>query len=248
MIPQQLPLPPRRIRRRREASSSWLLWSVVVGGMVLAFTPLLLLIARHLVLSSGQVVDATIDEIYIVRSKNTDYPHARFHYTLAGRTRQGDQEIDQAERTDLRPGKLVQTRVKVFFGWPDCFLIVPSVDAHPALGIMVAIGTPLGSWVLAWIVYGQDFRDRRLVRTGLVAAGTITGHRSSPGRGTNRYVDFEFHTPDGFEHHGQMQPDGWAYAMAKIGDAVTVLYDPARPHVSTVYELCTYEVVPPVDR
>jgi hypothetical protein len=126
------------------------------------------------------------------------------------------------------------------------------VDAHPTSRIVVAIATPVGVWTLAWFLYGQDFRDRRLVRLGLSAVGTITGHRVSPGRGINRYVDFEFHTPDGVGHLGQMQPDAWAYARAKIGDPVTILYDPAKPALGTIYELSTYEVVsktgPPADK
>jgi hypothetical protein len=236
-----LPPPPRRIRRRREASSSWLLWSVVVGAMVLAFTPLAMVIARHLVLSSGQVVDATSDGVYLVRSGGRDTMHVRFHYPLSGRVVQGDQEIDGTEGAILTSGKSVQSRVMVFFGQPYCLLTLPSVDAHPTTQILLSIGTPIGVWAFAWFLYGQDFRDRRLVRTGLIAAGTITGHRTSPGHGTNRWIDFEYHTPDGVEHLGQMQPDGWAYAKAKIGDPVTVLYDPAKPGVGTVYELCTYE-------
>jgi hypothetical protein len=235
--------PPRRVRRRREAGSPWLLWSVVVGAMVLAFAPLVMLVARHLVLSSGRAVDATVDTVYLVRSGGRDKPHVKFHYTLGQGIVQADQEIDDAGRPVPPPGTPVKARVMVLLGRPYCLLILPGVDAHPSTQILISVGTPVGVWAFAWFLYGQDFRDRRLVRTGLTAPGTITGHRTSPGRGTTRHVDFEFHTPDGVEHLGQMQPDGWAYAKAKIGDAVTVLYDPAKPGVGTVYELCTYEAV-----
>jgi hypothetical protein len=241
MSPESLPSPPRPIRRRREAGGAWLLWFVVVGGMIASLLPAMFLTARQLVLRYGVVTEATVDQPYVATGKNTAGFHVAFHYSLGTRVEHGDQQVDRAEWVELGTRKSTPVRVKVFFGLPYALLPVPSAGANLIAHLVVAIASPIGAGFIAWLVYGQDFRDRRLVRSGRAVPGIIINRRVTGSRSTGRHVSFEFVLPGGIPTTGEMQTDAWAYARCAVGDDVTVLYDSDHPDRSTIYELCTYE-------
>jgi hypothetical protein len=87
-------------------------------------------------------------------------------------------------------------------------------------------------------------RARRLVREGTLAVGTLIDSRCFTGKGATNYLRYQFKTADGGVLTKIISVSRAAYEAARMGMAVTVLYDPMRPKRSLAYEYCDYEVVP----
>ena len=71
----------------------------------------------------------------------------------------------------------------------------------------------------------------------------MTGKRIQPGKSKTYHISYTFDTRDGMEVNAEMKVDQPAYDFAKGGDAVTVLYDPARPKRSAIYKCIQYRAL-----
>jgi hypothetical protein len=100
-----------------------------------------------------------------------------------------------------------------------------------------------------FILLRRTALERRLVRYGTSASGTLTSRRAYkspyPTAFPSFHLSFKFKTSQGMELTQEINVALSVYRSAQIGAAATVLYDPDRPARSVVHEYCKYyEVVP----
>jgi hypothetical protein len=96
----------------------------------------------------------------------------------------------------------------------------------------------------AWFLWAVPFRQRRLVRYGTPAIGRIVGLPiSEVADPSELQVRYEF-TPEGSASPfiGTTLVPKAEHAQFRLGDALTILYDPRRPSSNLAYRYSSYEV------
>jgi hypothetical protein len=90
--------------------------------------------------------------------------------------------------------------------------------------------------------------DRRLVRDGNVAIGTVSEKRErKSGRNVYREILYRFQAHDDAEQSGVSRVSPEVFERSSAGDRVTVIFRPSDPSRSTLYEASNYEVVGELD-
>jgi hypothetical protein len=88
--------------------------------------------------------------------------------------------------------------------------------------------------------------ERRICRIGVGTPGRVVRKRTVIGpRETLRYVEYEYTASGGTGPplRGRATASQTLWEAVREGDALTVLYDPAKPRRSVAYALCPYRVV-----
>lgn len=105
-----------------------------------------------------------------------------------------------------------------------------------------------------WDLLVAPWKLRRLLRQGDVAAGVIVGRREIAGRAAAVKLTYAFDVPqqdtgewssEAVRVQTSMWVPGTGARSAKVGDIVTVFYDPWRPKKSVVYECADYRITTP---
>jgi hypothetical protein len=263
---QRLPSPPRIVGRR--PGRRGLLGHVPLALRLLCVAGVgLLLVALWLVVSSllirlfgvtapGEVTDR------FAGAKGAREGRVRFTYYVKEEEYSAEDTVDEGTFEWLRVGTSV--KVRVLPGWPRYPLLVePAGNSARGSGVYLALAL-LGNAALAALVRAylrEPLKQRALVRTGVATQGVVAGKESGAGRHPSWAVQYCYRAP----RHGVAQAVGepgdsgpavaekeWQVRMAvcwsdfeaaKIGAAVTVLYDPRQPSRSLIYPFAEYEVV-----
>ena len=234
-----LPLPPRAVRWRHRPARppAWAAGVLILAGLLILGTGLF----REYVARLGTPVRATIEHLAVVTDNDGTTYRIQFHYDLAGRTHPGKAQVSDRLRgllygsdgraaADTVPARAV----RLPGGRAVCLL-----EDGPLTWLMLAVGV---GWfgvvaVLLHRWYVRPKREWRRARDGAAVVGRVTAVG-----------------PDGFRY--EFHPAGATAALnatqaasgpgtPAVGDAVTVLYDPARPDHAVIHEYGNVEVIPP---
>lgn len=95
--------------------------------------------------------------------------------------------------------------------------------------------------VFVYLLYLQPFRQRLLYRSGDITPGKIVSKRTQRGKTTTHYLRYVFTLPDGRQFEKEMNTKRALWETAQVDQPVTVLYFPANPKRSIVYDFGPYE-------
>jgi hypothetical protein len=135
----------------------------------------------------------------------------------------------------------------------DSARMAPVGGHYPVLAILCswAVSIPVILIAVMWLrhVFWLPWTQRRLLRFGTATTGTVRNIESGEGKGGRWYRVRYDYQPAGRDSaqsfSGDMTGNGTDAKEMKVGDAVTVVYDSVRPHLSVLYRLSHYEVVAP---
>ena len=246
-LPTPLPPPPRKVRAMRRSS-------FVSGSARLLLVPLMLIgLALPLAIAVrlgvqllGRPITATVDGLDRVGNPRDQRLacFARLHYTLDGRLWEDRQPVTADELARLHVGDRVTGRAASFLGHALALTSAGDVNRTTAVLALVTVALDVAVALLAYGNWLVPARTRRLLETGTAVAGEVLASMPFHGRGGYRVrVAYRFPTPAGDEG-GDVTVNGRPSTATAVGRPVTVVYDPARPARSTVFEFSGYAVSP----
>jgi hypothetical protein len=246
-LPTPLPPPPRGVRAvRRSAFVSGSARLLLVPFVLIGLAMPLAIAVRMGVQLMGRPITATVDGLDRVGNPRDGRPScfARLHYTLDDRLWEDRQPVTADELARLHVGDRVTGRAATFLG--HALALTSAGNVNRTTGVLALVTVALDA-AIALLVYGNwlvPARTRRLLETGTAVAGEVMAAMPFHARGGYRVrVAYRFPTPAGDEG-GDVTVNGPPGAATAVGRPVTVVYDPARPTRSTVYEFSGYTVSP----
>ena len=244
---------PRRVRRD-DVAMLWLFRVVSVVPVLLGVTFFVSAANETLVVLGYGVFGSALDGRVVARPEMEGRRTARFveyAYSVDGqeyarRERVGDRVYDSS--TAGQP-----IRLEVVPWAPEAARVAPVADSTGFLAVIVYWGLAaiVNAAMVAglWHLFYVPWRQRRLVRHGLPTGGLVRGIQSGEDRSGKWYqVEYEYAPPgDGPARvlTGSMTMTGPVAEALKVGDVVTVLYDPRRPRRSLLYRFGDYRAVGP---
>lgn len=263
------PPPPRRVRLKFPAvlrrGFAWAChWATVLATLAVA-----LALANELLLRTiGHDVKAAVTSLHERPDGNGAFNHVvRYTFTPGPghAPRAGSGRIDGGLFRELQlpfrragmavpddftlpPDRLAVIPVRAYALGPIVYHRPPSHPFDHWFWIMPTAFLPVGlllTFVLHRGVVVAGRKRRRLFTHGVGVPGTITDRRLISGTETDSWVADYAYTPAGgtAPTTSTMMLHGTAmYEGAVPGREVTVLYDPAGPETSTVYELGIYRI------
>jgi hypothetical protein len=256
-IPPQLLLPPpRRVRRRR----GWLLgqvpllfWPILAADLGLSLVALWLLLGSLALTWFGTTVPGKVTGVTPARPNSGNKARLLFTYYVGTHEYTGEDTVAAAALARIGVGAEVQ--VRVLPGFPNqARLVEPAgLSGGPSLCLLALAVLSSGAvGLLLWLWLRPVLGQRFLVRQGVATAGWIV-QRDEAGR----RVRFRYRAPRYGMETGQdpgtadkewqvtmsVRPED--FASARIGDGVTVLYDPQQPSRSLIYAFADYAALLP---
>jgi hypothetical protein len=249
--------PPAGRARRVRCFGYWHWFAVLIFGPMLALCLLIFLpmaVLGALAATRGTLTTGVVTGVYTSSSKGKTYYHLKYVYEIHGVEIEDQDEVD--EDVYLRYEKLLgatpeipekrQVAIRYFqAGW----WTVSHVTGYGAwrsyfslvIAILIAVGVIYGTWFIA----RGYFASRWLYVWGEPTAGTVTyaGPDPKEPEGWKMQVWYEFTDPlthekcEGITDVNVIQID-----RAKVGMAVTVMYDPMKPSRSLAYEFGGFAV------
>jgi Protein of unknown function (DUF3592) len=187
-------------------------------------------------------------------SKGKTYRYVHYEYMVDGRLHTGWVTVSGVDYEQVTAGDRFTVRA-----------LESAPDTDPWVGLPGQ--TPLsdlgGKWFFAlfwngvmsvavWFIYVRPWQVRRLVRWGQPTEGIVRAATVSIHKGTKSYhVTCEYAAPADEDPLGptvftrKMTCTQKSAADVKLGNLVTVLYDPHRPKRSVIYRLTDYRAVEP---
>ena len=235
------PPPPRRIRRIR-GFGPLVFMRLIVAPIMLALIAFCLF--AWWVSIFGTRVQGRIIDIYNKEFSNgTEHYFARYTYDADGVTHREEQRAFGNQLFSLKPDAPVPVRTVKILGFRYSTLADGSsgflAQYQPAI-IGLSLAVFIGAGAIGhrgWLV---PRRHARLIRDGEVAPAIITGAPLLPGRA----VGFRFKLPTGEEVEGVDHFAGPIADPPRLGQSVSVIYDPKDPDRHVVYEWCDFEILP----
>jgi hypothetical protein len=252
---QPLQFPPHlqgryRRFRAREKSRSLLLPRLFILPHTLVGLFLLLFAAPGSIIwaIAGGDHTARVTRIWIERGHkgSTNYRVA-FTYPLPTGPRQTNDTIDSDQFQRLNATAPEQRTLQV-----RAINVGPIFFDKPIEGASGAWAYVAGVWffTLFWcaitgvfvhFLYIQPYRQRLLYRSGEVTSGKIVSKRTIRGKSTSYNLRYAFTLPDGRTFEKEMSTQRALWEKAQVDQPVTVLYSPAHPKRSIVYDYGPYE-------
>jgi Protein of unknown function (DUF3592) len=250
---------PRRVAAREGCAYGCGLWFVRLFALphTLAGPFLLYQAGRAIVLYLGVLLAGTEVEGTITKTaehtgkKGTSYT-ADYVYTLDGAEYTAQTSLDADEFATLRKGQAIPVRV-----WevaPDDAHWAGVSGNHPLRGVGGAcFGAGIWNGALAvfiYFFYVRPWRRRWLVRYGVPTPGVVRSVAVVHENKQLAYkVRYEYAVPAGHRTAGgrytgsvKASKDSGA-ADVRVGDVLTVLYDPWRPWGSLLYRFADHKAV-----
>jgi hypothetical protein len=176
-------------------------------------------------------------------------PFVEFVYVVDGQMHSSRDRISGNRYESLDVGDRVPLRVPARA--PQSARIKTVGTPSETLGVLIALGiaaVPAGiAGAFFWNLYYVPWVHRRLARQGTPTRGVIREIESGDGRGGRWFrIQYEFENrgddPSRVQT-GSTTANGPAAEALKVGDVVTVVYDPQRPRRSVLYALGHYQAV-----
>jgi hypothetical protein len=255
-----LPPAPRRARRRRGHRGLFGHVPLVVRLLCVAGVGLLLLalwraasswiITWFGVTAHGEITRRPVPQ------EARGGARVEFTYRVRSEDYTAEDTVDEDAFDWLHVGTPIEVRVLPM--WPQrAQLVKPPGHAGrgSAVGLYFAL---LGNLGLAFLVrrcLREPLRQRALVREGVATEGVILEKEVDVGRRPSWGLHYSYRAPRYGSAHAEEGAVGkkeWQvrmlvnradYEAARVGAAVTVLYDPRRPSSSLIYPFADYEAV-----
>jgi Protein of unknown function (DUF3592) len=252
---QQVPSPPRLVRRRPGRRRllghvPLLVWLLCAAGFGLLLLTLWVAGFSWAISIFGVTVDGEVKGRSPVPTRGDRGGRVKFTYFVKGVEYSAEDTVDEAALEGLHMGTPV--KVRVLSGWPKQPLLVEPVGrSGRGSGFYLALAW-LGNIALVLLVrvcLRRPLRQRALVCEGVATEGMIVGKEAGSGRRASHAVQYSYHAPRygmalaDREWHVRMLVSREDFEAAQVGAAVTVLYDPRQPSRSLIYPFADYEAV-----
>jgi hypothetical protein len=249
---------PRRVVARDGCTYGCGLWlgRLFMLPHTLAGLFILYLALRATVLYLGVLLAGTEIEGHITAKserlgKKTTHYMADYAFAVNGDTYAAEMTVDVNEYAALREGQTIAVRA-----WepsPHAAHWVRGFGGHPLAPVLAAWFGAL-FWngfmgVITWFLYVAPWRKRRLVRYGVPTTGVVRAIAyCKDGKAEARRIEYEY-TPGPSEVFGGRRSASVKVTPAqakevKVGNVLTVLYDPRRPRRSVLYRFSDYKALP----
>jgi hypothetical protein len=262
----QFPPPPRTVGRRPGRRGllghvPLVLRLLCVAGAGLLLVTLWLVASSWLIRLFGVTVPGEVTSTS-AGAKGARDGRVRFTYYVKEDEYSAEDSVDEETFDWLRAGTPV--KVRVLPAWPRHPLLVePAGHSGRGGGVYLAFAL-LANAALAALVRAslrEPLKQRALLRAGVATQGVVVSKDGGSGRHPSWAVQYCYRAP----RHGMAQAtdeagDGrpavadkewqvrmavcWAdFEAARVGAAVTVLYDPRQPARSLIYSFADYQAV-----
>jgi hypothetical protein len=228
--------PPRVVRLKRWYGLVKVLYFLLL--MVPVCVGALAGIQYH-VFVHGTPIQAKITDSYITQQRKggAEY-HVVYRYSMDGSEQVDEEAVDWKTYQDYPP----EVAGRAMNLWGHYFSVTELINERQAAERALVI---CGIWILMiavtpWWIW---VRMKRLVAHGQTAVATVTNKRKSFGKSTSYVLDYTFNSPDGAVVAGLTVAPRKKYDVARVGDQITVLFDPRRPKRNVAYEFGIFEVV-----
>jgi hypothetical protein len=243
-VDRGIPLPPRRVYRRRGLPP--LLRVVLLCLVPHVWAGVLMLywgivgIALNL---GGHHVTATVTLLDTVQSKGTHY-RVTYTYPAGSAAHVGNDQIKFDEWRQLKVGQTLGLRAIDFLGSHRSRIDDPRIKASGGGACcflpfaLLWNGLMCGIFV-TWV--GPVWRRRWLAKRGVPAMGRLTMKNVKVEKKNKTYtLGYTFSSWEGLPQVGTMKVNALEFAEMREGQLLPVLYDPVRPHRSMIYGLGEY--------
>jgi hypothetical protein len=251
---------PRRIAAREGCAHGCGLWFVrlfclphTLAGPFLVYQAVRAIVLYLGVQYAGTDVEGAIVQKAEHSVKKGRYYTADYVFTVGGVEYTGHVQLNAETYAALREGQPIP--VRVWESAPQAGHSWDGSEAGSLAGVkglcFAALAWNAGLSVLVWFLYVRPWRQRQLVRYGQPTAGVVREVALSKNGKTPAYrIRYEY-TPGPSEIFGgrrsgsvKVSPLKLA-ADVKVGDVMTVLYDPRRPRRNVLYRFGDYKAVGP---
>jgi hypothetical protein len=240
---------PRRIRPTSFISAkgiyllrAFLIPFILVGlGAVLA-----LLGALGLTLfgrtTTGQIVHRTE-----IPGKRSVY-RIEYGFVVQGRVYYAIDNINSTVYAEAQVGSAVPVKYLPLLPRYQSIALLRGVNETAGIGMPLFFGLIWNgvTCVFLWIAYALPAIQRALYRSGRVTVGRIIDkHRTSSDGSRSYALKYEFVPEIGASSRpfrGSTSVSAAQYKAVEIGDCLTILYDPGKPHRSVAYRYGYYAV------
>jgi hypothetical protein len=236
----RFPPPPRMLRRRADHSAGCLGWAAILFLMAIFFWPAGRYGLREAILHRGVADTAVIGSTSRVYGKHAYSYYAKYRCG----THSGEDEIGYSDFKRLKAGDRVPARVLYLAGLDFPLLDVPSQASQTREWLVVgSIMGGIGVFMFGGIAWNFR-RERRLLETGTAVPGLVESKWISQTSSSNKYVQITYDDLAGAHWLIQKTVYSFEYEKAETGQAVTVIYNPARPGKGIAMEYSDYELRP----
>jgi hypothetical protein len=245
---------PRRLAARDGCGYGCGLWAVrlfllphTLAGLFLAYQAVRATVLYLGVLLAGTDVEGHITAKTEHQHRNGAYYTADYAFTVDGDACAAQMPITAQEYAALRVGQAVPVRV-----WDAAPHVPHWVDAAASSPLKPVGAVWFGAlfWngfmsVVVWFLYVHPWRQRQLVRYGVPTRGVVRAIAfCKDGKAAARRITYDY-TPGpsevfGGPRSGSVKVTPAKAAEVKVGNVLTVLYDPRRPHRSVLYRFSNY--------
>jgi hypothetical protein len=242
--------PPRRVGLRPGALGPILIPQLVTLFLLaVGLFVLLTILEGPIILAFGSDVDVYVRSVGPSggRDRNPNIRQINFSYDVGNGIRKtGSGRIDTAGGPVPKLGQKLPARTLKFDPLGRIILKrqIINVESIVIFGLFSLVFCIFSS--LAGVIVSISARlDRRLVRDGLAAPGTITAKESDVVRGNHarRRIEFSFQALDGTTHTGKRTVTFDHFESLHQGQAITILYRPECPQYASVYETSRYRAI-----
>ena len=250
-IPVHLTAPNRRARRRRFPFEVWASRLFVLPHMLIGAIFLFAAMPGSAIWAIfGQDHAAHVSRIWSDNDcKARVQYHVSFSYSLPAGERSQQKDISagfynrllrqaQADRT------VVVRAIKVGPIFHD-ELIEDTFGPWKLVALLWLFGCfwCLITGALFNVLYIHPRRERQLCRSGKAILGKVLSKHVSRGKSTAYYLRYAFITPNGQHILGDQSIALKEWQSVEPGQPTIVLYDPAKPHRSVMYEYAAYKCI-----
>ncbi len=242
------PRPPREIRRK--AWSGCLIQFFILPHTLVGVAVLLAIVGQLGLLTFGHSTPARVtkQEMYTSKKGSTGY-WLDYSYQSGGQTYTDRDSVSLDAYRRFTVGS--ELRVKSFHigGHGTSLLTDPIGPTLKTLGLFFVWGAFWNGAVsiFVWHFYVVPLRRRWLAKNGEATRGMIVGKRKTPGRGgkgvLSWVVRYAYEVPGEERQTREMPVNKAEFERAVIGEEKVVLYSPAKPRRSILYDFGDYFVL-----
>ncbi|MBS1956232.1 MAG: DUF3592 domain-containing protein [Cyanobacteria bacterium SZAS-4] len=196
------------------------------------------------VLIAGSTVSGTITDLRITEdSEGTKGYEVKYDYNYNNQLYHGHGNTNKYKYPELRVGGPVTAKLLPplpNFGQQ----LIDGNAPWPAICFMFAFGV---LWTVCMmlpfnLVYIAPYRQTNVMKNGKVCQGTITDKSVSGDDPTNYSISFQYEPSPGQYRTDKRDVTQDQFNIAKIGERVTVLFDPAHLSHSLIYRYSDYQL------
>jgi hypothetical protein len=253
--PKAFPPVPRPLRWRRFPFWSFVILVPISGALVTAFVYLIVpILLKACAAPLGETVAGKISEKSVYHGKKgTPRYQITYTYQVEESNFASTMQVDEHVYQRINVGDRAQIRLLRFAPIASAYLTSPAVneslDASCALSF-----SGLASLFTVWAFYSEFVKHRRrreVVRNGIAVVGHITEKQIYKGRTSQYVLTYRYRLPKGafdrntkrIDHEDKTWVSEHDYEASRVGEEVTVLYDPIHPKRSILYRFAEYAIV-----